>query len=146
VIPSKDRTEAGTVRKRAQKACQQCHKHKTKCSADYPRCKRCEDGNLVCEYVEGKRKFSHAPPHKSTGHSESQEAEVGLNLGGGGRNDQKPLVSPLGLATSPALTAPNTRRSSRGILYGEYALSSHSCTPDLPAYILAETTYLRKAT
>lgn len=56
--PSASHTEAGTLRKRAQRACSQCHSHKTKCSGDLPRCRRCEASNLVCEYTPTKRKFT----------------------------------------------------------------------------------------
>ncbi|KND95066.1 putative transcriptional regulatory protein PB1A11.04c [Tolypocladium ophioglossoides CBS 100239] len=56
--PSHSHTEAGTLRKRAQRACSQCHSHKTKCSGDLPRCKRCEAANLPCEYTPAKRKFT----------------------------------------------------------------------------------------
>ncbi|KAM4057059.1 fungal zn(2)-Cys(6) binuclear cluster domain-containing protein [Hirsutella rhossiliensis] len=56
--PSHSHTEAGTLRKRAQRACSQCHSHKTKCSGDLPRCKRCEAANLPCEYTPAKRRFT----------------------------------------------------------------------------------------
>ncbi|PHH69229.1 hypothetical protein CDD82_7905 [Ophiocordyceps australis] len=56
--PSHSHTEAGTLRKRAQRACSQCHAHKTKCSGDLPRCKRCEASNLPCEYTPAKRRFT----------------------------------------------------------------------------------------
>ena len=56
--PSQSHTEAGTARKRAQRACRQCHAQKTKCSGDLPRCKRCESSDLQCEYAPAKRKFN----------------------------------------------------------------------------------------
>ncbi|QUC19776.1 uncharacterized protein UV8b_04017 [Ustilaginoidea virens] len=56
--PSYSHTEAGTLRKRAQRACSQCHSHKTKCSGNLPRCKRCESGGLACEYTPAKRRFT----------------------------------------------------------------------------------------
>ncbi|KAM0264750.1 hypothetical protein ACHAQJ_000575 [Trichoderma viride] len=56
--PSHSHTEAGTLRKRAQRACSQCHTHKTKCSGDLPKCKRCEAANLVCEYTPTRRRFT----------------------------------------------------------------------------------------
>ncbi|KAF7543730.1 hypothetical protein G7046_g9942 [Stylonectria norvegica] len=56
--PSHIHTEAGTLRKRAQRACSQCHVHKTKCSGDLPRCKRCEAAGMNCEYTAAKRKFA----------------------------------------------------------------------------------------
>ncbi|KAI5465538.1 hypothetical protein BGZ63DRAFT_107242 [Mariannaea sp. PMI_226] len=56
--PSRSHTEAGTLRKRAQRACNQCHSQKTKCSGDLPRCRRCEASNLACEYSASKRKFT----------------------------------------------------------------------------------------
>lgn len=59
--PSRSHTEAGTLRKRAQRACKQCHDHKTKCSGDLPRCKRCQANNLQCEYTPAKRRFASGP-------------------------------------------------------------------------------------
>lgn len=59
--PSQSHTEAGTLRKRARRACRQCHAHKTKCSGDLPRCKRCEAGGIACEYAPTKRRFANAP-------------------------------------------------------------------------------------
>ncbi|KAH8879854.1 hypothetical protein GQ53DRAFT_853055 [Thozetella sp. PMI_491] len=56
--PSRSHTEAGTVRRRAQRACQNCHIHKTKCSGELPQCKRCDVNGLVCEYMPTKRNFS----------------------------------------------------------------------------------------
>lgn len=61
VKPSQSHTEAGTVRKRAQRACRQCHAQKTKCSGELPRCKRCENADLKCEYTPAKRKFNFEP-------------------------------------------------------------------------------------
>ncbi|KYK60152.1 hypothetical protein DCS_01287 [Drechmeria coniospora] len=57
-IPCLSHTEAGTLRRRAQRACRECHSHKTKCSGDLPRCKRCELSNLSCEYTPAKRRFA----------------------------------------------------------------------------------------
>lgn len=129
VAPSRDRTEAGTARKRAQKACKECHLHKTKCSGDLPRCKRCEANDLACEYVASRRKFSHAPTIQSTSQStqsahsahsaqsDNQEVETRLSLPDV-KTDAKPLISPVDFSISPALTS-QTRRSSIGNLYGE---------------------------
>ncbi|KAH7023724.1 fungal transcriptional regulatory protein [Ilyonectria destructans] len=64
--PSQSHTEAGTVRKRAQRACSQCHSHKTKCSGDLPKCKRCEEGDLACEYTPAKRNFASVPINSTT--------------------------------------------------------------------------------
>lgn len=58
IKPSQSLTEAGTLRKRAQRACSQCHSQKTKCSGDLPQCKRCESLSLACEYLPAKRKFT----------------------------------------------------------------------------------------
>jgi hypothetical protein len=58
IKPSQNLTEAGTLRKRAQRACSQCHSQKTKCSGDLPQCKRCESLSLACEYLPAKRKFT----------------------------------------------------------------------------------------
>lgn len=64
--PSQSHTEAGTVRKRAQRACSQCHSHKTKCSGDLPKCQRCEVGDLACEYTPAKRNFASVPSNSTT--------------------------------------------------------------------------------
>lgn len=58
IKPSQSLTEAGTLRKRAQRACSQCHSQKTKCSGDLPQCKRCDSLGLACEYLPAKRKFT----------------------------------------------------------------------------------------
>ena len=68
--PSRSHTEAGTLRKRAQRACSQCHSHKTKCSGELPRCKRCELSGLDCEYTPAKRKFSNVAFPKGSASSE----------------------------------------------------------------------------
>ncbi|KAI3397672.1 hypothetical protein diail_10441 [Diaporthe ilicicola] len=121
VAPSRDRTEAGTVRKRAQKACTECHLHKTKCSGDLPRCKRCEANDLECEYVASRRKFSHAPSLAGTSLRDNQEVETRLSLPDV-KDEAKPLISPVDFSTSPALTS-QTRRSSMGNIYGEDLLA-----------------------
>ncbi|KKA26766.1 hypothetical protein TD95_001701 [Thielaviopsis punctulata] len=72
--PSRSHTEAGTVRKRAQRACTNCHVHKTKCSGDQPRCKRCEANNMKCEYVAAKRKFTSAPVNTSAQTTQTAES------------------------------------------------------------------------
>lgn len=124
VAPSRDRTEAGTARKRAQKACKECHLHKTKCSGDIPRCKRCETNDLICEYVASRRKFSHAPTLQSSSQDDNQEVEDRPSLTDV-KDDAKPLISPVGFSISPALTS-QTRRSSIGNLYGEYVPKYYS--------------------
>lgn len=65
ITPNGTVTEAGTLRKRAQRACQQCHAHKTKCSGDLPRCARCQLNDLPCEYTPSKRKFANLPGKSS---------------------------------------------------------------------------------
>ncbi|KAG6004288.1 hypothetical protein E4U21_001185 [Claviceps maximensis] len=77
--PSHSHTEAGTLRKRAQRACSQCHAHKTKCSGDLPRCKRCESGGLACEYTPAKRRFTNI-------RVQIAENSVGGKTGGGGHH------------------------------------------------------------
>ena len=72
--PSRHHTEAGTLRKRAQRACTECHTHKTRCSGDLPRCKRCETCNLQCEYAPAKRKFQHVPVIAASSRAESDDA------------------------------------------------------------------------
>ncbi|TWU77358.1 hypothetical protein ED733_005696 [Metarhizium rileyi] len=69
--PSHSHTEAGTLRKRAQRACSQCHSHKTKCSGDLPRCKRCEAGGLPCEYTPAKRRFTNVRFQKADNAAEN---------------------------------------------------------------------------
>ncbi|ETS76310.1 hypothetical protein PFICI_11697 [Pestalotiopsis fici W106-1] len=65
ITPNGTVTEAGTLRKRAQRACQQCHAHKTKCSGDLPKCARCQLNELPCEYTPSKRKFANLPGQSS---------------------------------------------------------------------------------
>ncbi|KAL6908968.1 hypothetical protein GGI43DRAFT_163817 [Trichoderma evansii] len=72
--PSHSHTEAGTLRKRAQRACSQCHTHKTKCSGDLPRCKRCEAANLVCEYTPTRRRFTNVRFHSPKAESQASSA------------------------------------------------------------------------
>lgn len=61
VTPSQHVTEAGTPRKRAQRACTQCHAHETKCSGSMPTCARCAKLAIECVYRPSKRNFSSAP-------------------------------------------------------------------------------------
>ncbi|KAH8674045.1 hypothetical protein BX600DRAFT_509252 [Xylariales sp. PMI_506] len=61
ITPNGTVTEAGTLRKRAQRACAQCHMHKTKCSGDLPSCLRCQANSISCEYIPSKRKFANVP-------------------------------------------------------------------------------------
>ncbi|KAK8026564.1 zinc finger transcription factor 1 [Apiospora marii] len=64
ITPTGTVTEAGTIRKRAQRACANCHRHKAKCSGDLPACSRCRSSSLTCEYAPSKRRFANvaAPP------------------------------------------------------------------------------------
>ncbi|CAM1505433.1 Fc.00g110700.m01.CDS01 [Cosmosporella sp. VM-42] len=78
--PSHSHTEAGTVRKRAQRACSQCHAHKTKCSGDLPRCKRCEAGNLSCEYTPAKRKFANVRFNTSASQGEERQSSTQVSI------------------------------------------------------------------
>ncbi|KAK7952568.1 uncharacterized protein PG986_008296 [Apiospora aurea] len=57
ITPTGTVTEAGTIRKRAQRACANCHRHKAKCSGDLPACSRCRSSSLACEYAPSKRRF-----------------------------------------------------------------------------------------
>ncbi|ORY70095.1 uncharacterized protein BCR38DRAFT_99560 [Pseudomassariella vexata] len=66
ITPNGTVTEAGTLRKRAQRACLECHGHKTKCSGDLPSCTRCQTNDLKCEYVPAKRKFANVPGHSNS--------------------------------------------------------------------------------
>ena len=72
--PSRSHTEAGTLRRRAQRACRECHVHKTRCSGDLPRCKRCEAGGLVCEYTPTKRNFTSVSYTSSASGGEGETA------------------------------------------------------------------------
>lgn len=63
------------MRKRAQKACAQCHAHKTRCSGDLPRCARCVASDLVCEYNSAKRRKT-AAAASSAAASEDRRASA----------------------------------------------------------------------
>lgn len=65
VPPSIHRTEAGTPRARAPKACNECHAHKTRCTSEHPRCRRCKSMNLECVYEKSKRKSASASASRS---------------------------------------------------------------------------------
>ncbi len=54
VIPSRDITEAGIPRDRAQRACLNCAAQKLKCSGE-DGCQRCAQNELVCQYPDTKR-------------------------------------------------------------------------------------------
>lgn len=60
VPPSIHRTEAGTPRARAPKACNECHAHKTRCTSEHPKCRRCKSMNIECVYEKSKRKSASA--------------------------------------------------------------------------------------
>ncbi|ROV98891.1 hypothetical protein VSDG_03826 [Cytospora chrysosperma] len=126
IAPSRDRTEAGTVRKRAQRACRECHAHKTKCSGDLPRCKRCEANDLLCEYTPSKRKFTHAPgSHSALGQSDDPDCDVGETLPLGADEAAHQAVSPTTFSGSSAVFTPQDRRRSSIVeqLYGEDILA-----------------------
>lgn len=126
VIPTKERTEAGTPRKRAQQACVRCNKQKTKCSGDSPRCKRCKDNNFPCMYTRGKRRFSHPLVHLLEPRGESHEVVAGPSSGVVKDNStppaSRPSPKPFGFAISPATMA-QTRQSTVGHLYNEDGLA-----------------------
>ncbi|KAK7949754.1 hypothetical protein PG988_016393 [Apiospora saccharicola] len=67
ITPTGTVTEAGTIRKRAQRACANCHRHKAKCSGDLPACSRCRSSSLTCEYAPSKRRFANVavPPESA---------------------------------------------------------------------------------
>lgn len=60
VPPSIHRTEAGTPRARAPKACNECHAHKTRCTSEHPQCRRCKSMNIECVYEKIQRKSAAA--------------------------------------------------------------------------------------
>lgn len=66
VPPSIHQTEAGTPRARAPKACNECHAHKTRCTSEHPKCRRCKSMNLECVYEKSKRKSASASGSRST--------------------------------------------------------------------------------
>lgn len=66
VPPSIHRTEAGTPRARAPKACNECHAHKTRCTSEHPQCRRCKSLNIECVYEKSKRKSASASGSRST--------------------------------------------------------------------------------
>ncbi|KUI64900.1 putative transcriptional regulatory protein PB1A11.04c [Cytospora mali] len=123
IAPSRDRTEAGTVRKRAQRACRECHAHKTKCSGDLPRCKRCQANELICEYTPSKRKFTHAPGSQSVEiQDDMPDFELRADLPSV-EDETKQVISPTTFSGSSGFT-PQTRRSSIvEQLYGEDILA-----------------------
>ncbi|KAK8090197.1 hypothetical protein PG997_005158, partial [Apiospora hydei] len=77
--------KAGTIRKRAQRACANCHRHKAKCSGDLPACSRCRSSSLTCEYAPSKRRFANVavspeqaePEMSSTSASVKQQSPEG---------------------------------------------------------------------
>jgi len=75
--PSQSHTEAGTPRRRAQRACGECHLHKTKCSGDLPRCKRCRSNDLPCVYTAARRNFSITPASE---HSNPDDGQALLSV------------------------------------------------------------------
>ncbi|KAF7543117.1 hypothetical protein G7Z17_g11006 [Cylindrodendrum hubeiense] len=87
--PSHSHTEAGTARKRAQRACSQCHAHKTKCSGDLPRCQRCEAADLACEYTPAKRKFTSVPVTSS---NSKAKGKLSSNQSSGSSDDGSPAI------------------------------------------------------
>ena len=58
-VPSRQMTEAGIPRYRAQCACSNCAAQKLKCSGDHNGCQRCAQNELVCQYPERKRLPKH---------------------------------------------------------------------------------------
>lgn len=125
MTPSQNLTEAGTTRKRAQRACKECHSHKTKCSGEKPRCKRCAANDLVCIYQVSKRKFSSAPGSQQQtpgaqqsppGDVESQSPSIAVS------REAKQLVSPSASLASPGLTETNPQPTLGTGLVVEYVL------------------------
>lgn len=90
---SHSHTEAGTLRKRAQRACSQCHSHKTKCSGDLPRCKRCEAGGLACEYTPAKRRFTNVRFKNATNNDGSKTSGNNGSGSGSGNSITTSFVS-----------------------------------------------------
>jgi hypothetical protein len=101
-LPSKSHTEAGTVRKRAQRACQQCHLHKTKCSGDLPVCKRCAGASLNCEYMPAKRKFAAVPHQPATDQSLKREKSREGQTSPGHQDDDPSRATTVGASTDRA--------------------------------------------
>lgn len=131
VTPSQDVTEAGTPRKRAQRACRECHAHKTKCSGSLPVCARCTNLGIQCIYEPSKRKFSSAPgsaasqPTKKNHHGLSpatniQTTTTTTNF------EAKQLVSPSISSLSPGPSASTRRASLANPLFAEYVPRTRS--------------------
>ncbi|KAK8041927.1 zinc finger transcription factor 1 [Apiospora rasikravindrae] len=78
ITPTGTVTEAGTIRKRAQRACANCHRHKAKCSGDLPACSRCRSSSLTCEYAPSKRRFANmaVPPEQAEPEMSSTSTSV----------------------------------------------------------------------
>lgn len=135
VTPSQDVTEAGTPRKRAQRACRECHAHKTKCSGSLPICARCTNLGINCIYEPSKRKFSSAPgsaasePTKTSYHALTPPDTL---RGTTTIMETKQLVSPTTSSLSPGPLA-STRRTS---------LTHHLCVECVPPPHSLSTSFL----
>ncbi|KAI9166673.1 transcriptional regulatory protein [Paramyrothecium foliicola] len=120
--PSQSHTEAGTLRKRAQRACRQCHAHKTKCSGDLPRCKRCDAANLPCEYTPAKRKFANVPVKPS---SNPEEVPSSGALSIKSQEVVSPSSSVAGVAASFPLTIDVSVLTTEELLVRKHILLRH---------------------
>jgi len=117
--PSQSHTEAGTPRRRAQRACSECHLHKTKCSGDLPRCKRCQGNNLACVYSNARRRFLSKPASEHSGQDDALQLRPASMIDpvSGASMDSPdgsfasyPMPEPVGgLAAEYDLSAPSSR-------------------------------------
>lgn len=106
------------MRKRAQRACSQCHTHKTKCSGDLPKCKRCEAANLVCEYTPTRRRFTNVRFHSPKAESQASSALQPVKA------EENTAMSPASSSTTSI--SPYLLDSAN--LQAEYAMSSSLIT------------------
>ncbi|KAF3770509.1 hypothetical protein M406DRAFT_66909 [Cryphonectria parasitica EP155] len=125
VTPTQDLTEAGTRRKRAQRACEACHSHKTKCSGEFPKCRRCLENGLNCEYKVSRRKFTAAPGASASPTTPLNPVQnvASRSLPSVVSAEAKQLISPSASSVSPGLTDANRKPSLGSVLNSEDILA-----------------------
>lgn len=135
VPPSIHRTEAGTPRARAPKACNECHAHKTRCTSEHPQCRRCKAMNIECVYEKSKRKSSSISGSRSTAtpnRAVASSQPLATPVEGPLKVQQS--IEPDQRVSSPSLSlSPSTDRhrglSSTQTFLVEYAAQVHSDNP-----------------
>ncbi|KOS18762.1 putative transcriptional regulatory protein [Escovopsis weberi] len=131
--PSHSHTEAGTLRKRAQRACSQCHTHKTKCSGDLPKCKRCETYRLACEYTPARRKFANVRP--SSPKTEDHHHRSVLQPARPEEEASGSTKTAAGISPGPAQAAMPPFMDTSAIMAGEYFIRKDIILTHFDAYL-----------